>query len=207
MQRSGWLILAAFLTVAAPAAAQYPGGGMGGMGGMGGGRMGGGRRSGMIGARSMQNVPTEAEVEGPPDLQTLALSADVDTTGLAAYGVTVRAYLDSTRAVRDSIWVVLQRMRTGPDGSIAAPGDPAPDPGASDGRPGVARRGGSAVLDRSWPELKKQDEAFVKSVLKSALPKKEFKKWKKWHDDEVDQARKDRDDQMRQRGGGEFRGQ
>ena len=167
MRRSGWLALAALLTLGAPVAAQYPGGGMGGMGGggMGGGRMGGGRRGGMSGARSMQNIPTEPEVEGPPDLQTLALSADVDTTGLAAYGVTVRAYLDSTRAVRDSIWVVLERMRTGPDGAIAAPSDSDPNAGIRGGRTGGARGSGSAVLQRSWPGLKKQDEALVKSVV------------------------------------------
>lgn len=212
MRRSGWLVLAALLTVSAPAIAQYPGGGMGGMGGMGGGRRGEGRRGGMSGARSMQNIPTEPEVEGPPDLQTLSLSANVDTTGLSPYSAAVTAYLDSTRAVRDSIWVVLQRMRPGPDGVTAAPSDSDVNAGPPDaglgGAAGGARRGGFAVLQRSWPELKKRDADFVKSVLKPALPKKEFKKWKKWHDDEVDQAKKDRDDQMRQRtGGGGFRGQ
>ncbi|MGB7211705.1 MAG: hypothetical protein WBC97_03685 [Gemmatimonadales bacterium] len=203
MQRSGWLVLAAFLAVGAPAAAQMPGGGMGGgMGGRGG--MGGGRRGGMSGARSMQDIPTEAEAEGPPDLQTLSLSADVDTTGLSGYGVAVRAYLDSTRAVRDSIWVVLQRMRPGADGAPAA----LTDSSGNGGSPGGARRGGFSVIQGSWPDLKKRDDAFVKSVLRSALPKKEFKKWKQWHDDEVDQAKKDRDDQMRQRiGGGGSRGQ
>ncbi|MGH7732310.1 MAG: hypothetical protein ACREOE_01075 [Gemmatimonadales bacterium] len=216
MQRSGWLVLAALLAVGAPAAAQMPGGGMGGgmggRGGMGGGRMGGGRRGGMNGARSMQNIPTEAEAEGPPDLQTLSLSAGVDTTGLINYGVAVHAYLDSTRAVRDSIWVVLERMRPNPDGTPSAAADSdangPPPAGARDPEAGGARRGRFAVLQESWPTLKKRDDAFVKSVLKRALPKKEFKKWKKWHDGEVDQAKKDRDDRMQRRmGGGGFRDQ
>lgn len=202
MQRSGWLVLAALLGVGAPAAAQMPGGGMGR--GMGGGRMGGGRRGGMSGARSMPNIPTEAEVEGPPDLQTLSLSAEVDTTGLTAYGVAVHTYLDSTRAVRDSIWVALQRMRPGADGAPAAASESSGNPGSPDG----TRRGGFEMVQRAWPALKERDDAFVKSVLKRALPKKAFKKWKKWYDDEVDQAKKDRDDQMQRRmGGGGLRGQ
>lgn len=195
MRRSGWLLFAALVALSAPAMAQYPGGGMGGMGG----RPGGERRRGDAGGgRAFQNVPTEPEAEGPPDLQTLSLSADVDTTGLAAYGVAVKAYLDSTRAVRDSIWVVLQRMRPGADGASAMASDP--DAAAPEGS---ARRGGFDVLQRAWPALKKRDEEFVKSVLRHALPKKDFKKWKKWHDDEVDQARNDRQDQVRRRMGGD----
>ena len=202
MRRSGWMLLAALVALSAPAAAQYPGGGMGGMGGRRGNE---GRRREMGGGRAFQDIPTEPEAEGPPDLQTLSLSADVDTTGLAAYGVAVKAYLDSTRAVRDSVWVVLQRMRPGGDDATAIAPDPdATAPGGGPG--GGARRGGFDVLRRTWPALKKRDEEFVKSVLKRALPKKDFKKWKKWHDDEVDQAQKDRADQFRQRMGGGGRG-
>src|SRR5690242_20210454 len=114
MSRTGGLILAG-LILAAPLAAQYPGG----MGGMGGGRMGG-RRGPMMGSRG-PNLPTEPELEGPPDLQTLSLSAEVDTNGLSGYGGVVTAYLDSTRASRDSVWVVLQRMRPGASGGMGAP--------------------------------------------------------------------------------------
>lgn len=182
MSRAGGLVLGA-LVVAAPLTAQYPGG-MGGMG-----RMGGGRRGAMTGSRSGPNLPTEPELEGPPDLQTLALSADIDTTGLSGYRGVVIAYLDSTRAARDSVWVVLQRLRPGGAGGMSAP--------AGDSL--SARGGGIADAERIWSGLKKQDEQFEKKVLKSSLPKQDYKKWKKWHDDEVDQAKKDRENEMQRR--------
>ena len=189
MNRTGGLILVG-LILAAPAAAQYPGG-------MGGGRMGGGRRGPMMGARSGPNLPTEPELEGPPDLQTLSLSAEVETNGLSGYGGVVTAYLDSTRAFRDSVWVVLQRMRPGASGGMSAP--------AGDSL--SARGGGLADAERIWSALKKEDENFEKKVLKTSLSKQDYKKWKKWHDDEVDQAKKDRDNEMqRRRGGGTMDG-
>lgn len=156
---------------------------------MGGGMRGGRERRPMVSGARFSDLPTETEVEGPPDLQTLSLSADVDTTGLSAYATALAAYRDSTRPARDSIWVVLQRTR--PGGDIQAPD-------SAEGRP----RGGFAVVQRLWPDLKKRDEAFIKDALKPAMPKKEFKKWEKWHDDEVDQARKERESE---RGGGGFR--
>lgn len=155
---------------ASPVAAQYPG--------MMGGRMdGGSERAPRAPRERLPDLPTEVEIAGPPDLQTLVLAADIDTTGLSAYGKAFAAYRDSTRPGRDSIWVALQQLRPG--------GDPAE--GAE------RRRTALGLVQRLWPPLQERDERFVKEVLKAALPKKAFKGWEKARDDEVKQARKDRE--------------
>lgn len=173
MRRSTWLALASAMCVALPLSAQYPGGGFGGRGR----GMGGGRRGGMMGARPAADIPTDPEVQGPPDLQLLALTADVDTIPLGAYRSSVASYRDSTRALRDSVWTALQTIEAGRD----LGGDP------------TDRRAAFQVVQRLWPALKKRDEGFTRDVLKRQLPKKAFKAWDRAHKEEVDQARQARE--------------
>lgn len=183
MVRPSSLLLLASLVLSAPLTAQYPGG----MGGMGRGRRAEDRRAARSGADRHPDLPTEAELQGPPDLQTLDLAVGIDTIPLAAYGRTVTAYLDSTRAARDSVWVAVERTRPSEDGG----------PMAGDSSSAAAGRRGAGSAATAWSRLKARDAAFDKQVLKRALAKKDFKKWDRWRADQIDQAEKARAERRR----------
>lgn len=160
---------------AAPARAQYPGaspGDMGGPGGMGGRGMGGmGHHGGMgrgMGERrggGMADLPTDAELTGPPAPGLLVGLLDLTKPQADRYAPLYADYVAATSLRRDSVRTALAAVRRA----------------VEDHDRDALHRYGPVVHDLA-PALRKEDDKFADKTIKPLLTKPQRKLFDEWRD-------------------------
>jgi hypothetical protein len=177
-------LLAAMLAAASVLAAQGPGGygpggGYGPAGGGGGGRRGGGMGGRGMGGGQSFDLPSPEDIDGPPTPGTFKQLFALSDAQAGQYGHGWDSLMAETTPQRDSARVARQTMRS-----------------AFQDHDREAARQQAKVLERLGKDLHKRDEAFDKSLaFLTKDQQKQYDDWKK-------EQKKAREDERRQRFGG-----
>ncbi|HET7790282.1 MAG TPA: hypothetical protein VFK78_05735 [Gemmatimonadales bacterium] len=167
-------VVASFVLVPPARAQQPPYGGQGGERG----------RSGMGDGRSARRLPTEDQLQGPPDPGFVADRFELDTAEAVAYQQVYDSFMAVTEAERDT---ALSGRRT-----IQA---------AFERRDFAAARGDIPLVLQLGDDLDQKEKRFDERV-KQVLSSKHFKAYRDWKDDQRKQAEKAADEEMQRRRGG-----
>jgi hypothetical protein len=146
-----------------------------------GGRAGGERGPGN--ERPERRLPTEDQLQGPPDADFVADRFELDTVEARAYKQVFDSFMTATETERDTALAARRLIQA-----------------AFERRDFPAARGEIPLVQRLGDDLDRQEKLFDDRV-KKVLTSKHFKAYRDWKDDQRKQADAAAEEEMRRRRG------